>query len=84
MKDHTVSGVEHRDKCIRVIYKGDFDIDLPVYYKTQQDKHPYLATKNGWLKSDPKELCDWFENKKDKNGQMMRLEIGRASCRERV
>lgn len=73
VSDHTEGGAEHRDKCIRVIYQGDFDIDLPVYYKTLQDKHPYLATKKGWLKSDPKELCDWFSEKKDKNGQLMRL-----------
>lgn len=73
VKGHTVGGIEHRDKCIRVIYQGDFDIDLPVYYKTAQDKHPYLATKNGWLPSDPKELCDWFEKKKDKKGQLQRL-----------
>lgn len=70
---HTVSGTQHRDKCIRVVYKGDFDIDLPVYYKSSNDKHPYLATKNGWVESDPKELCDWFESKKDKNGQLLRL-----------
>jgi len=73
VKDHTDLGVEHKDKCIRVIYKGDFDIDIPVYYKTPNDKHPFLATKNGWLESDPKELCDWFETKKDRNGQLMRL-----------
>jgi hypothetical protein len=73
VKDHTDTGVEHREKCIRVIYKGDFDIDIPVYYKTPNEKHPYLATKNSWLESDPKELCDWFEKKKDKNGQLMRL-----------
>lgn len=73
VKDHTDGGIEHRDKCIRVIYKGDFDIDIPVYYKTPNDKHPFLATKNGWLKSDPKELCDWFEKKKDNKGQLMRL-----------
>jgi hypothetical protein len=72
-KGHTVTGTQHRDKCIRVVYKGDFDIDLPVYYKSPQDRNPYLATKNGWLKSDPKELCDWFESKKDKNGQLVRL-----------
>lgn len=73
VEGHTASGIEHREKCIRVVYKGDFDIDLPVYYKTPNDKHPYLATKTGWLQSDPKELCDWFESKKDKNGQLMRL-----------
>ncbi len=73
VKGHTVSGLEHRDKCIRVVYKGDFDIDIPVYYKTPSDEHPYLATKNGWMESDPKELCDWFDAKKDRNGQLVRL-----------
>lgn len=73
VKDQTVSGIEHKEKCIRVIYKGDFDIDLPVYYKTPNDKHPFLATKSKWQESDPKELCEWFESKKDKNGQLIRL-----------
>lgn len=73
VKDHTELGVEHRAKCVRVIYKGDFDIDLPVYYKTAFDKHPFLAMKGKWEKSDPKELCDWFEKKRDKNGQLVRL-----------
>lgn len=71
----TIDGVEHRDKCVRVRYRGDFDIDLPVYYKTPYD-NPHLATKSLWQKSDPKELCDWFENQrkiKDTNGQMLRL-----------
>lgn len=70
---HTETGVEHKDKCIRVIYKGDFDIDLPVYYKSINDKHPFLATKNKWFESDPKEICDWFDSKKDNNGQLVRL-----------
>lgn len=73
VKGHTATGVEHREKCIRVIYKGDFDIDLPVYYKTPNNKHPFLATKNKWMESDPKELCDWFKTKKDKKGQLLRL-----------
>jgi hypothetical protein len=56
------------------MYSCYFDIDIPVYYKTQSIKHPYLATKkNGWVESDPKELCDWFEKKKDNHGQLMRL-----------
>lgn len=86
VKGHTAGGVEHRSKCIRVIYKGDFDIDLPVYYKTPNDKHPYLATKKGWEMSDPKELCDWFKGKKDKEGQLLRLIKyfkGWANCRGR-
>lgn len=73
VEGHTTEGVQHREKCIRVIYQGDFDIDLPVYYKSPNEKHPFLATKKGWLESDPKELCDWFADKKDKNGQLIRL-----------
>lgn len=70
---HTLNGAENRDKCVRVIYAGDFDIDLPIYYKTIFDHHPYLATKTTWIESDPKELCDWFKKKRDKNGQLIRL-----------
>jgi hypothetical protein len=71
---HTSAGIQHKDKCIRVIYQGDFHIDLPVYYfQPNYDRHPYLATKNGWMLSDPKELCDWFAQKKDAGGQMIRL-----------
>jgi hypothetical protein len=73
VKGHTADGVEHRSKCLRVIYKENFDIDLPVYYKNTQDKSPFLATKAGWQESDPKELCDWFKSKKDKEGQLLRL-----------
>lgn len=73
IEPHTQFYPENRDKCIRVVYSGDFDIDLPVYYKSTTDRHPYLATKKGWLLSDPKELCDWFEKKKDKNGQLKRI-----------
>lgn len=73
VKNHTTGGVEHREKCIRVKYKGDFDIDLPVYRKNNWDWNPKLATKNGWQSSDPKELCDWFKNRRDKNGQLTRI-----------
>lgn len=73
VKDHTISGAEHRLKCIRVNYKGEFHIDLPVYYKGDNDHHPYLATKNGWELSDPRELRDWFESKKDRKGQLIRM-----------
>lgn len=69
----TGGGAQHREKCIRVIYKGEFDIDLPIYYKTQNDKHPFLATKKGWMKSDPKELWEWFEKHIDNDGQLRRI-----------
>jgi hypothetical protein len=69
----TTGGVQHRNRCVRVVYKGDFDIDLPVYYMSSSDKHPYLAAKTGWIESDPKELCDWFQSKIDESGQLLRI-----------
>lgn len=73
LNGHTTGGLQHRKKCIRVLYQGDFDIDLPVYYKAPDDKHPYLAAKNNWMESDPKELCDWFASKIGKNDQALRI-----------
>ena len=62
VEGHTTGGQQHRKKCIRVIYSGDYHIDLPVYYKFEEDgEHPFLAVKDGdWEESDPKEFIDWF------------------------
>jgi hypothetical protein len=72
---HTHGGTQHREKCIRVIYSGDYDIDLPVYVKRDEDVSPWLATKTSeFQKSDPKELCDWFKAKKQLHGaQLVRI-----------
>lgn len=76
VEDATSEKPQHREKCIRVIYKGDYHIDLPVYYKesdTNDSENPHLAVKDtGWTKSDPKEFKDWFRKKKDTKGQLVR------------
>jgi hypothetical protein len=68
---------QHRSKCIRVIFKGDYHIDLPVYFKeseTNDTENPHLATKDkGWTKSDPKEFKEWFKKQQDKNGQLVKI-----------
>ncbi|MDJ1506077.1 cyclic GMP-AMP synthase DncV-like nucleotidyltransferase [Xanthocytophaga agilis] len=71
---HTSFKVEHRKKCIRVIFSAKYHIDIPVYYLAPGDEHPYLAVKNeGWIKSDPKEFVEWLKGKKDKKGQLVRI-----------
>ena len=54
----------HKNKCIRVIYAGDYHIDLPTYYKLKQDDdsdHPQLAIKEeGFKESDPLDFIKWF------------------------
>jgi len=76
VEDATSTPPQHREKCIRVIYAGDYHIDLPVYYKeneTNDSENPHLAVKNSdWSKSDPKEFKDWFHDKKDEKGQLVR------------
>ena len=58
---------EHKKKCVRIPYASGFHIDLPIYYlKGLRGKgKSYLATtRNGWIKSDPREFEDWFQEKK--------------------
>jgi len=64
-----------KSKCIRVIYKDDFHIDIPVYhYDLDEHSHPRLATSyNGWEKSDPKDFYDWFNNKSVDLPQLKRV-----------
>lgn len=68
---------QHRNKCVRVVYKGDYHIDLPVYYKeseTNDSENPQIAVKDaGWSKSDPKEFSKWFKEQKDKEGQLVKI-----------
>lgn len=68
---------EHRRRCIRVKYKNDYHIDLPVYYKLKKDddsEHPELADKeDGFSPSDPKEFADWFHKQKDEDRQLVRV-----------
>lgn len=55
----------HKNKCIRVIYKNDYHIDLPVYYKPKffDDKvSPEIAIKsNGFSPSDPRAFIQWYK-----------------------
>ncbi|MBK7477764.1 MAG: nucleotidyltransferase [Haliscomenobacter sp.] len=73
VEEHTTGGQQHRKKCIRVIYSGDYHIDIPVYYMFSKTcDHPFLAVKNeGWQESDPKEFLEWFRDVK--TSQMVRI-----------
>lgn len=77
VSDATDAGASNKNKCIRVQYASGYHIDIPVYVKSSFDKsweHPKLATRdNGYVSSDPKELCDWFKEKKKNNDQLVRI-----------
>lgn len=73
VRTHTSQGAQHKERCIRVVYAGEFNIDLPVYLSPSGKPHPSLATKSGWIVSNPKELMDWFAKRKNNNGQLTRV-----------
>lgn len=74
INDHTVDGAEHRKKCIRIYYKGAYNIDFTVYYKEEEESYSYLASMgDGWVKDDPRKMIDWLSAFKDEEGQLLRV-----------
>lgn len=70
---YTSTSPEHRKKCIRNIFSGDYEIDIPVYYKVSGEEYQLAVKNNGWEDSDPKALIDWFNDNKDVNGKMIKV-----------
>lgn len=69
---YTTISPEHRKKCIRNIFSGDYEIDIPVYYKVSGKEYQLAVKNNGWEDSDPKALIDWFNDNKDANGKIIK------------
>ncbi|PJB19137.1 MAG: hypothetical protein CO117_06075 [Flavobacteriaceae bacterium CG_4_9_14_3_um_filter_33_16] len=69
---YTTTTPEHRKKCIRNIFSGDYEIDIPVYYKINGKEYQLAVKNNGWEDSDPKAFIDLFNNNKDANGKMIK------------
>jgi len=64
---------EHRKKCVRTIFVNDYEIDMPVYYKVDGKSYQIAVKNTGWKDDDPKAMVDWFNAKKDKDGQLLRI-----------
>lgn len=60
LEAHTKDGCKDKTSCVRLIYAGDFHIDLPIY--VMKKNHAKLADieLNKWIASDSKEFKDWF------------------------
>lgn len=78
VKNDTSEGAQLRKKCVRKLYKenqmGTYHFDYPIYYQTESMPHPKLAVKKEDLEeSDAEEFCTWFDGKRDKAGQLVRI-----------
>lgn len=70
----TSTDPQHRKRCVRVIYAGNYHIDYPVYYFPSNWDHPKLAVKNEEItESNPKEVVSWFDAEKKDNPQLVRI-----------
>lgn len=73
LKGHTKEDPVDKNTCVRVIYKANYHVDLPVYY-VQEGAKPKLAHKvKGWIESDPREFMIWFSDQCDERGQLRRI-----------
>ncbi len=71
---HTKTPTEHRKKCIRVIFKSEYHIDIPVYYFPDGSDHPLLAIKNDdCSESDPKDFVEWYKNEIKNSPQVLKI-----------
>lgn len=70
---YTSTTPEHRKKCIRSIFSGDYEIDHPVYYKVDNKEYRIAIKNTGWRDDDPKAMVDWFVKKKDKENRLVRI-----------
>ncbi|MEH2295844.1 nucleotide-binding domain-containing protein [Nostoc sp.] len=70
---HTTQKPIDKQTCVRLVYAGEYHLDLPIYYIIE-GQTPYLAHKGkGFIKSDPREFIKWFNNKADNDGQLKRI-----------
>lgn len=78
VEGHT-QDVSDKDTCIRVNYKENYHIDLPVYIMGKDGLGKdvaYLAhIAKDWQISDPKALSDWFTGKVKEHGKALRRSV---------
>lgn len=71
VEKHTQTPPVNKKTCVRVIFKGQYHIDLPSYIENESVcKLSHLE--KGWIQSQPKDITYWFNEEINKNGNMLR------------
>jgi len=65
---------ETKDKrtCVRVIYAGDYHVDLPIYGEDAGNYYLAETGDKGWHVSDPKALTEWLQGQVRSRGEQLR------------
>lgn len=72
VENHTDNPPVRKTTCVRVIFIDGHHIDLPIYYKENDDIELAHRSK-GWIESDPKEFLQWFNEKAKENQQLRKI-----------
>ena len=77
VKNHTSESPIDKRTCVRVVYSGNYHIDLPIYGYNEKTDAAYLAEKGQttWPLSDPGALNDWFRHEVDSKGNQLRKTV---------
>lgn len=82
VENRTSSTPQDKNTCVRVIYKGDYHVDLPIYYKIEKTEETFFDTDDtpqlahltkGWIESDPYAFKLWFDDEAKDKPQLKRI-----------
>ncbi len=62
--------------CIRVMYAGQYHVDLPIYCELNGLILHAERGENGWHKSDPQKITEWFMDSASRRGDQLRRMVG--------
>lgn len=62
--NHTTVPSVKKNTCIRVVFSDGHNIDLPIYYK-KEDEITLAHKSKDWIDSDPLAFFEWFNNLKN-------------------
>jgi hypothetical protein len=58
--------------CVRVVYAGEYHVDLPIYAEYLGNNLHAEKGERGWHESDPQALVKWFKTAIDQHGDQLR------------
>jgi len=70
--EHTNQKPIDKRTCVRVIYAGQYHLDLPIYAELDGEILHAEKGQEGWHKSDPQAITDWFQDSVSRHSDQLR------------
>lgn len=69
---HTGHSPIDKRTCVRVVYAGQYHVDLPIYAELNGENLHAEKGQQGWHKSEPKAIITWFQDAVKKDSEQLR------------